>query len=97
MTTTSTEIEVVSLEAFEFEIACDFGDGRLTTGGVGVHDDPATWYLLKRHECGKGVTLCCDRCKIVRWDGFGYVECVHCGGFFENRDFYRRAERIDKG
>lgn len=97
MTATSTEIEVVSLEAFEFEIACDFGDGVIATTGVGVHDDPATWVLFKAHECGKAAALSCDRCKLVRYDGYGVIECTHCGDYFLNRDFYRRAERIDKG
>lgn len=84
----------MSLEDFEFEIACDFGDGRHETVTVGVHDDPAKWALFKDHECGAPVSLACERCKHIRYDLDGVIYCHGCGQYVNAKVYYRRVERI---
>lgn len=96
MTSTSTEIETVSLEDHEFEIACEY-DSRQPTAGVGSHDDPATWVLFKAHQCGSPIALSCDRCKVIRYDSIGVIRCTVCGEYEDNREFYFKAERINPG
>ncbi len=86
----------MSLEVYEFEIACDFGDGRFPTITVGVHGDPAKWVLIKDHGCGAPISLVCERCKHIRYDLDGVIYCHGCGEYIDAKLYYRRAERISK-